>query len=212
MTAVSGGIAAPPISSLPLNSTTTPLLQDRYGAVVNSELMPVFYTQAYFGNLFWGSTATAGTTIPIQASALAGTFVLFNPPNSPRNLVLVRYTAAFEAATLVVSDVSLWYQLNIGTQNAALTSLTALTPHPGNIGGSSAPQALLYSAATFTSTLTKGPTLFGPSATTSTNPLPINYDFGGYFIVPPGAAVTTAGNAAQTSAAQQTMVWIEAPL
>ncbi|MDE2100365.1 MAG: hypothetical protein KGL39_24145 [Patescibacteria group bacterium] len=212
MTQVSGIVAAPSNTSVPDGTINQGLLQGKQGEALNAELHGFWYTQAYRGNLFWGATATAGTTIPIQASGLAGTFVLLNPANSGKNLELVRYTAAFEAATMVVSDVSLYYQTNIGSVNAALSSLTALTPHPGNLGGSFSPQGALYSAATFTGALTRGLILFGPGATTSTNNLALNYDFNGMIIVPPGCAVTTAGNAAQTSAASQAIVWVENPL
>lgn len=212
MTAVSGVIQAPSNSSATDGTQNVPFLQGKQAELIDAKLHGDWYTQAYRGNLFWGCTATGGTTIPVQASGLAGTFVLLNPPNSGKNLELVRYTAAFVSATTVVSDVSLYYQLNIGGVNAALSSLTSLTPHPGNLGGSAAPQAALYSAGTFTGALTKGPILFGPSAVTATNDLALNYDFNGMLIVPPGCAVTTAGNAAQTSATSQTIVWVENPL
>lgn len=212
MTQVSGVVNAPSNSSVPDGTITQALLQGKQGELVDAKLHGDWYTQAYRGNLFWVTTATGGTTIPIQASALASTFTLLNPPASGKNLELVSYSAAFVSATTVVSDVSLYYQTNIGTSNAALASLTTLTTHSANLGGSSVSQAIAYSAATFTGTLTKGPILFGPGATTNTNPLPVEYLFNGRIIVPPGTAVTTAGNAAQTSAASQVFFWIENPL
>jgi hypothetical protein len=212
MTQISGVVQAPSNTSASDGTATLPLLQGKQGELIDAKLHGDWYTQAYRGNLFWVATATAGTTIPIQASGLASTFTLWNPANSGKNLELVSYSAAFLAATTVVSDVSLYYQINIGSSNAALSSLTALTTHSANLGGSAVSLATAYSAATFTGALTRGPILFGPSATTSTNDLIIEYMFNGRIIVPPGCAVTTAGNAAQTSATAQVFFWIENPL
>lgn len=212
MTQVSGLVSAPSTTSLPDGTINSNFLQGKQAELLDAKLHGDWYTQSYRGNLFWGATAAAGTTIPIQASSLAGTFVLYNPANSGKNLELVEYSAAFEAATTVVSDVSLYYQLNIGSVTAALATLTSLTPHPGNLGGSTAPQALLYSAATFAGALIRGPILFGPAAVTANNPLPIVKMFNGMIIVPPGCAVTTAGTAAQTSAASQHIIWVENPI
>lgn len=212
MTQVTGIIAAPSNTSQTDGTTTQAFLQGKQGELLDAKLHGDFYTQAYRGNLFFGTTATAGTTIPIQASGLASTFTLYNPASSGKILELVSYTVAFEAATTVVSDVSLYFQAQIGTVNAILSSLTALTTRPALLGGSFASQAALYSAATFTGALVKGPTLFGPTAVTSTQMGPTEYLFNGRILVPPGVAVTTAGNAAQASAASQTLFWIENPI
>lgn len=206
-----GAVGAPSTTSA-ADGSNLPLLQGKQGEAMIAELHGFWYTQAYRGNLFWGTNATAGTTIPIQASGLVSTFTLYNPANSGKNLELVSYSFAMEAATTVVSDVSLYFQSQIGTVNTLLATTTALVVRPGVLGGSFASQASLFSAATFTGALIKGPTLFGPSAVTSTQLGPNEYQFQGRIIVPPGVAVTTAGNAAQTSAAAQTFMWVENPL
>ena len=212
MTQISGIVQAPSNISLPDGSITNNFLQGKQGELLDAKLHGDWYTGAYRGNVFWVATATAGTTIPIQASGLAATFVLYNPANSGKNLELISYSLALEAATTVVSDISLYYQTQLGTVNARLSSLTALTTRPAVLGGSSASQATAYSAATFTGALVRGPVLAGPGAVTANNILPIEYLFNGRIIVPPGTAVTTAGNAAQASAASQVFFWQENPI
>ena len=120
-TQIGGIITAPSNDSVP-DGTASSLLQGKQGELLDARLHGDWYTQAYRGNLFWFTNAAAGTTIPIQASGLSSTFTLLNPASSGKNYELVRYTAAFEAATTVVSDVSLYYQLNIGGVAAARLS------------------------------------------------------------------------------------------
>lgn len=212
MTQISGVVAAPSNTSAADGTGNLALLQGKQSELLDAKLHGDWYTLSYRGKMFFGTTATAGTTVPIQASGLAGTFVLLNPANSGVNLELVTYAYGILNATDVVSDVSLYYQVGIGSVNALLSSLTALTIRPTLLGGSGASQALLYSAATFTGALVKGPTMLCLGATTDPVGAVIEYNINGRIIVPPGCAVTTAGNAAQTQAAQQTFFWAENPI
>ena len=104
------------------------------------------------------------------------------------------------------------------TTPTVVTAITA-TRASGLLGaagqGNSVVQA--YSAATLVGAITKGPTLFGPTATQSvvggtTGPALFTYQFDGKIIVPPGTVITTAGNAAQSQATSQILYWIEWPL
>lgn len=160
---------------------------------------------SYLGNMFFATTATAGTVVPIQASNLAATFVLANPAGNTKNVELVFYVLGLLNATTVVSDVSLYYQ----TSYTALTSTTAITAHSTYLGGSATPTALTYSAATFTGALTKGPTLVSFGATTDASPPILEVPLSGRIVIAPGTAVALAGNAAQTQAMQHTFYWIE---
>lgn len=213
MTVVSGAVYAPPTASIADGSNTQAIMQGKSGEMVDAKLHGDWYTPNYRGRLFFVSTATAGITIPVQASGLVSTFCLLNPVGSGVNMELISLIAAFEAATTVVSDVSVYFQTQIGSVNAALASTTALTPRPAFLGGTTVTaQMQAFSAATFTGALTKGPTLFGAQAVTSTNTLPIEYSFNGRLLLAPGTAIALAGNAAQTSATQITTYWAEWPL
>lgn len=184
------------------------------GEAVLAALHGQFYTSARGGRVQWVTTATAGTTIPVQAASLVSTFTLWNPLGSGVNVELITYSLAFEAATTVISDISLYFQLNVGTTVAVPGTLTALTIRNGLLGGGLASQCTAYSAATLTGAATfllKGPTLTGPTAVTSTQ-IGVRYDFLGTILVPPGTIITTAGNAAQTSAASQYLAWAEYPV
>jgi hypothetical protein len=199
-------------------NTGTPWLGGNAGEGIVADLHLPMYTAAYRGRCFFAATATAGTTIPVQAGSLAATFMIWNPLGSGVNLELLTYTAAFEAATQVVSDVSLYFQAGVGSSTVAPTTLgTAITIQNGLLGGGTSPQTKAYAVATLVGAITKGPILFGPTAVNSTagnaSPaLPIRYDFRGEIVVPPGTLVTTAGNAAQSQATEQCLFWAEWPI
>jgi hypothetical protein len=202
-----------------LSANTNPsVLGGRAAELIVAELHSPLYTAAYNGFVNWVTTATGGTTIPVQAASLASTFTVWNPLGSGKNLELIGYSAAFVTATTVVSDVSLYFQTGVGGGSVAVpTNLTALTIRNGLLGGGIASVASAYSVATLVGAIVKGPTLFAPTTTQSvaggsTGPSLFNYQFRGEIIVPPGTLVTTAGNAAQSSAATQTLYWAEWPI
>lgn len=207
-----GGAAAIGPSLAPLSQPA--MLGGATAEGIIAQLHGQHYTSARNGRVQWVTTATAGTTIPVQAASLVSTFTLWNPLGSGVNVELITYSLAFEAATTVVSEISLYFQVNVGTTVAVPGTLTALTIRNGLLGGGLASQCTAYSAATLTGAATlllKGPTLMGATAVTSTQ-IGARYDFLGTILVPPGTIVTTAGNAAQASAASQTLIWSEYPV
>lgn len=178
------------------------------------------YNLAVRGNLFHATTATAGTIVPVMATNLVSTFTLWNPAGSGKNAVLYKWGMAHTTTVTVVSDVSLYYQVGVGGATTAPTSLTALVSKNCLLGAGNPSLVTAYSAATLTGALgtsgvgniAKGPTLNTFGAVTTTNPLVIEYRFEGGLILPPGTLVTTAGNAAQTAAMNQTYWWAEVPI
>lgn len=188
--------------------------------LLTSEIHGTLYNLAIRGNLWFATTATAGTVIPVMATNLVSTFTLWNPAGSGKNCVLYKYALAHTTATTVVSDVSLYYQIGIGGATTAPGTLTALVTKNCLLGSPNANVATVYSAATLTGALgttgsgniSKGPTLVTFGAVTTTNNTPVEYKFDGGFVVAPGTLVTTAGNAAQTAAMNQTYFWAEVPI
>jgi hypothetical protein len=180
------------------------LLGGRQGEAIVAELHGKWYSAALNGKLFIGSTAAAGTTIPIS-SATAATFALYNPASSGKNIELARYTLSPNNATLVVSAV----QLGIAT-GIATPAGTALTPRSALLGNSATPQGLLYSAATIVAT-TSFYHMFGVSATAGLAG-PLLHDFDGSVLLAPGSLVHVTGTAAQSQAHAQTFVWAEWPI
>jgi hypothetical protein len=198
-----------------------PALAGKAGEIIDAKLHGDYYTANYRGLVYQSTTLTAGTTIPVQATNLVSTFTIWNPLGSGVVVELIRYSAAFLAATTVVSDISLWLQTAVGGANVVPASLTALAVRPGYwssaaISPTGANKAGMYSAATLVNTvgtnMFRGPTLSGPAAVTSTQIGGIDYMFQGTTLLGPGTLATTAGFAAQTSAASQTLIWAEFPL
>lgn len=219
MPQIQGNVTNVGTASNPDGTTTLSFSQGRAGELIDSNLHQIMYQAAYRGCVQWLTTATAGTTIPIQAGSLASTFTVWNPAGSGKNLELIRYSAAFEAATMVVSDVSLYFQTGVGSSASAPTVFTAITATRGNgiLGGGLTSVASTYSAATLIGAISKGPTLFGPTAANTIagngpGPSLFDYIFYGTILVPPGTIITTAGNAAQSQATSQTLIWAEWPI
>lgn len=173
----------------------------------------LYYQDTLAGNVFIAATATAGTIIPVQATNLVSTFTVWNPVSSPVNLELIRYTASWTTTVEVVGDIGLYAQFQVGSAVTAPGTLTSRTIRNALFGTGKVSQASFYTAATLVSTtdtnLIRMLTLGGPGAVTSTNNAPVNYDFNGTVLVPPGTLVVTAGFAAQTAATDQTLIWRE---
>jgi len=219
MPIVYGQIGAP--STTTSLTANQPVLQGPAGEVIDAKLRGDFFNANRWGFLYTATTLTAGTTIPVQATNLVSTFTIWNPLGSGVVVELVRYTAAFLAATTVVSDISLWIQTAVGGANAAPGTLTALAVRPAYwssavIAPTGNNKANVYSAATLVNTMGtnmfRGPVLSGPAAVTSTQIGGCDYMFAGTTLLGPGTLATTAGFAAQTSATAQTLIWAEWPL
>ena len=175
-----------------------------------------FYNSTIAGNVFSLATAVAGTTIPVQATNLVSTFTLWNPVGSGKNVELIRYTLGLTTATTVVGDIGLYYQSGVGGAVTAPGTLTGLTIRNTILGAGVTAVSSGYSAATLVNVTGTNffrlLTLAGPGAVTANNVLPINYDFDGAVVMPPGTLVTVAGFAAQTAAMCQTLIFAEYPI
>lgn len=215
------GLTQAPSNISVADGQNNPFLAGKAGELIDAKLRDDHFTAAYRGFGYQAHTLVAGTTIPVQATNLVSTFTIWNPLGSGVVVELVRYSAAFLAATTVVSDVSLWIQTAVGGANAVPGSATALAVRPSywssaTISPTGNNKAGMYSALTLVNTMAtnmfRGPTLFGPTAVTSTALGPISFDFRGTVLLGPGTIATTAGFAAQTSAAAQSLYWNEWPL
>ncbi len=168
-----------------------------------------FYRQSKLGRLFMASTAIAGTVIPVNASNLVSTFTLANPLASGVNLSLLRYRLGLAGTTTaVIGNISLAHQ----TPYTAFTTTTLGGLVNTQLGGL-APNAICYTAATFTGTPTLIGTLGLSFGTTAAGAGPSNAvcDLDGEITVPPGGAVTIVGNAAQTQPMAQSLLFAEIP-
>lgn len=204
----------PSNSSIPDGGTST-ALAGKQGEQIVTELHGKWYTQAYRGNVFIGSTALAGTVIPINAASLVSTFTLWNPLGSGKNLELISYDLGIAGTTTaVIGSIGLVFQAAVGAAIVIPTSQTALTPINAVIGLGNAPVAKLLSAGTLTGTPSVLGSLGISFGTTGATPGPAtaHYEFDGKMIVPPGVLITTVSTAAQTQAMQQQFIWAEVPV
>jgi hypothetical protein len=202
-------------------AANAPVAAGQSGELLASELHGKFYSAARAGNVFHLNTAAAGTTVPVQTTNLVSTFTIWNPLGSGKNVELIRYSYGLLNATTVVSDVTLYVQPGVGQAVTAPGTLTLLTIRNAlgfNASGGAGITSVCtgYSAATLVNTMGTnmfvGPTLLSFGAVTTTNATPINYDFDGSVILPPGTLATTAGTAAQAQAARQSLSWAEWPV
>ena len=199
--------------------TTIPTAQGPAGELLAAEIHGKFYHPTRAGNVFYLATAAAGTVVPVQATNLVSTFTLWNPLGSGKNIELIRYSYGVLNATTVVSDISMYVQPGVGQTVAAPGTLTLLAIRSAAGAGATPTIASVctgYSAATLVNVvgtnLFRGPTMTSFGAVTSTADAPINYDFDGTFIMPPGTLITMAGTAAQTQAGSQCLTWSEWPV
>lgn len=215
MTQISGVVGAPSSTSVADGTATQAMLQGKSGELLDAKLHGDFYTAAYRGRAFIGATAMAGTTIPVNASNLVGTFVLWNPAGSGVNLEVISYELGIAGTTTaVIGSLALVFQAGIGSAIVIPTSQTALTPVAALVGSNSAPQGRLLSAGTLTGTPTVLMSLGISFGTTGATPGPVSnsFNFNGRLILPPGVLVTTVCTAAQTQAMQQQFTWAEWPI
>ncbi len=210
----------PTVPSNTSNADGTPvaMLGGKQAEGIVAELHGKYYTQAYRGNSYIGSTAGAGVVPPIYTTT-AQTFGIWNPAGNTKNAVLQTLDAGIvTAGTVVVSSFCLGQSLNAGSALATggISAFTAGTPQGGNIGisgGNSVrftPSAATTIAATFLMALNYG---FYSTAVTAASPAQsLHYDFEGGVIVPPNAAVWVANNVASSFTFNLTLRWEEAPV
>ena len=192
------------INYSPGSSNTASL--GRQGELLTAPVHGAWYNAARAGNLFHGSTAAAGTTIPVS-SATAATFTLYNPAGSGVNVELLEYLLGTTTSTIVVSTILLGLSPVPCTAPSSVTAITATLAK--GMGGLGTPAAQLYSAATIVATTNFYPMMSMSATSGLYNQVP--YRFEGGMIIPQGAFVHVCGFAAQTAATNQRFTWAEWP-
>ena len=210
-----GLVAAP--SNVSVNDGLSPVaLQGKQAELIVAELHGKYYTQAYRNNLFNGSTAIAGVTLPAY-NTTTQVFGLWNPAGNTKNAVLVSLDIGLVSGADILSNWTLSQSLNAGSALATggISAFTAGTPQGGNIGVSGGnsvrftPSAATTLASTFLMTLGLS---FNTTTTTTNYAVSLHYDFDGKVIVPPNSAVWATNNAASGSVADLSLFWEEVPV
>ncbi len=214
------GVTQAPTNVSGTDGNNYTVLQGKQAELVVAELHGKYYTQAYRGSVFWGSTASAGVLIPI-ASTTAPTFALWNPAGSGVNAALIKYMVGWVATTGTAGNIQFAFTTGNGSSvatGASISAFTTGTPTNGLIGsGIASKMKFTPSAATISvaGTLlgTTGMSQLTTTGTSTTVPMwQLQMDFDGTLVVPPGGLIFTVGSAALTSTFTQTLVWEEVPI
>ena len=214
------GIVNPP-GNQSVNDGLSPIvLAGKAGEILDANLHPPFYTQAYRNNAFIGSTA-AGGVVPPNYSTTAQTFGLWNPAGNTKNAIL--QSIDFGLVTLgtpAVSHLALSYTPSAGSALATggISAFTSAVPVAGNIAATAAntvrftPSAATTLASTFLMAL---PFAYFSTTTTTVATFAstlLHYEFNGSVIVGPNTAIWAGANILTGSTWNITLRWYEAPL
>lgn len=202
---VSFGLTQAPTNTSAADGTNLAVLAGKAGEQVIADLHGKWYTAAYRGRLFVGSSLIAGVTIPVN-TATAATFTLFNPAASGVNVELVTLDIGWPAAATTVVATILG---SISTQVPTSVTAGGFTG-PALVGGSSTPQAKLYTAATITAITTHLPLL--QITSTADAMVASHYEFDGRVILAPGNLITLTSTPVQTGVAIPSFSWAEWPV
>ena len=199
----------------------------RYGDQLASPLHGKYFEHVQRGNLFYISTAVAGSAIPIDTTG-GPTMMLWNPAGSGVDAVLGRYTASQASGTTAGGQIGLMSvssgELDAATATGAL--INAFTQAAfgtavfnGRLNNGNKPKIKSQIAAAATNAITAGTWIrslgmfYGAIVTTSAvhTGSKFIYDFDGEVILPPGTAVYTASSIDSVALFQQTWSWYEVP-
>lgn len=169
-------------------------LMGKAAELMVAELHAKYYTQAYRGTSYIGTTAGAGVVTPIYTTT-SQTFGIWNVAGNTRNAALQVLDAGINAfGTGVVSNFCLSQSLNAGASLATggISVFTAATPSAAVVG-SQANNSVRFtaSAATTLATtllMTLNYSYFSTAALSGQVP-GLHYDFDEGVIVPPNVAV-----------------------
>jgi hypothetical protein len=208
--------AAPPVTSQFGNQQMLGGAQTE-GCV--AELHAKYYTQAYRGQSFLGSTAAAGVVVPIYSST-GQVFGIWNVAGNKFNAALQTLdTGLVTLGTPVISSLCLAYVPNagsgIGTPISAATIVAPLSNIIGTIGGNTVrfiPGTATVASSTALFLMTLGYAYFTTTTTTMLVATGLHYDFDEGVIVPPNMALFLGGNVATGSTMDATLRWSEPPV
>jgi hypothetical protein len=215
-----GQVQAPSNTSA-ADTSNTPILQGKQGELVATQLHGKYYTQAYRGNLFIGSSAIGGVVTGAY-NTTSQTFGLWNPAGNTKNAVLVSLDIGIISGTIILSNYVLSQTLNAGSAVATggpITVFGAVAPQPGNIGAIAANSARFATGAAGTAATTSASTFlmtlgmsYNTTATTLNYAATMHYEFDGKVIVPPNTAIWVNSNVATADTSDKVLIWEEVPV
>jgi hypothetical protein len=213
------GVVFDPSSAGTADGSTATANLGRANELIVSELHGKYLEQCYRGNVYYGSTVTAGVVIPI-ASTTTPTYCLWNPAGSGKLCVPIVTLLGWGATQSALGSYVWIATTNAGSGISSTAPFVAFgtgTPINANLGSGKVSQMKLASGGT--TTLVGAGTFYrdtGISAGVSTVATPgfwvMRDDWDGAGIIPPGNAISLCGTTAIAATTTVTLVWAEIPL
>lgn len=193
------------------------LRQGNEGQLLVADLHGKYYEATKRGNIFIQTTTPLGLAIPIYTGT-APRCMLFNPPSSGKNAVLVRIAANRASGTTVEFTAGLSRVASTAVATGApIAALPGTTPFNGLVGSGNASKMISDFSGTITLTSAGVAADFFYSlfhsyagiGTSAINDNPISHEFDGAVVVPPGMAIYLAASVASVALYATTLVWEE---
>ena len=198
------------------------VLQGKSQELIVSALHGKYFTQAYRGNVFIGTTAAAGVTPPIFSNA-SETFGIWNYAGSGVLAVPISCQIGYVSGTAAPGNFLYSYLTGMGSSlGTPITAFTAVNPVNAYLGAGNtakvkfAPATITLSAAAAALTAivkTMGVSQMTTTAASTTAPMWIaREDFDGMIVIPPNTLFMVASNVASATICDITLVWEEVPI
>jgi hypothetical protein len=218
---LSGTVFDPSNAASPDGSTNAANM-GRANELIVAELHGKYLEQTYRGNVYYGSTSTAGAVIAI-ASTKTPTYTIWNPAGSGKLCVPIVTLISWNATTSVLGAL-VWTATTsagstIATTAPIVTFTTPATPVNANLGsgkvsqmkfGNDGTTISITAAASFYRNT--GFTVTADTVATATAGWTWRDDWDGMSVIPPGNAIHLMGSTAVALTAVVTTAWVEIPL
>lgn len=174
-----------------------------------------YYDQVAAGRVFIGSTAAAGTALPITTGT-AMTFGLWNISNN-KNAVLLGINIGYTSGTIALGEFGLINtnggdSIATGGPISAFTDGVLGTTYRNALLGRGNASAMRFTPSAATIVASTACMWLGKSIESATAGLGIfsaDIDLDGKIVVPPGQAVFLGGSVAQTALFTCSLIWAE---
>jgi len=214
------GVIVDPSSAGSTDGSTVTANAGRANELLVAELHGKYLEQCYRGNVFYGSTATAGVVIAIS-STLTPTFSLWNPAGSGKLCVPIVTLLTWTATTSVLGGLVWHSTANAGSGIATAAAFSAFgtgTPVNAHLGHAKASAmrfagggtTTLTAAATFYRSL--GVTILSLTVASVVTPFIMREDWDGAGAIAPGNAIHLFGSTAVALTATVSLGWAEIPI
>ena len=219
--AISQGIVIDPSGGSSSDGSIQQINLGRANETIISQLHGKYFEQAYRGNIFYASTASAGVVLPI-ASSTTPTYSLWNPAGSGKLMVPIVLLIGWTATTAALGEIIWTATTNAGSGISSTAPFVAFGTGAGvnaNLGSGKVSQ--MRTATGGTTTLVAAGIFYrstGLSITVTASNTTVapgwvwRDDFDGTSVVPPGNAIHLMGTTAIAITGTITTVYAEIPL